>query len=61
MYGNKYPTQLKPLRPVDRVNDDMTGNAGVDGFTRLSTADRETGYRPPVGEQATAWPRYVED
>lgn len=61
MYGNKYPTRLTPLRPVDRVKDDTTGNAGIDGFTRLSTADRETGYRPPVGEQATAWPRYVED
>jgi len=50
--------RAKDPRPVERVLDNATGDAGRDGFTRLSQADRETGYRPPVGD---AMPRYFED
>ncbi|MCA1458095.1 hypothetical protein I6F35_33720 [Bradyrhizobium sp. BRP22] len=55
------PVRVKDPRPVTRYEDDATGNAGVDGFTRLSRADRETGHSPPVGEQTSVWPRYIED
>jgi hypothetical protein len=55
------PTRVKDPRPVERYQDDTTGNAGLDGFTRLSRADRETGYRPPVGQATPEWPRNVED
>ena len=55
------PVKVSDPRPVERVLDDTTGNAGLDGFTRLSTADRETGYRPSVGEATPEWPRYIGD
>lgn len=62
LYGNRQgrPCRVEPLNPVKRVMDDTTGNAGLDGFTRLSQADRETGHRPSVGS-APEYPRYHED
>lgn len=53
------PTRARDPRPVERHYDDATGNAGLDGFTRLSKADRETGYRPPVGQATPEWPRNI--
>jgi hypothetical protein len=55
------PSRATDPRPVSRIDDDVTGNAGADGFTRLSRADRETGYRPPAGDMTPVFPRYVED
>lgn len=51
MFGffSKPVARAKDPRPVEPVLDSATGDAGRDGFTRLSRADRETGYRPPVG------------
>lgn len=63
MYGffrHNQPVRVEDPRPVERVKDGVTGNAGIDGFTRLSQADRETGYRSPVGG-SSEWPRYHED
>ena len=39
-----------------RVLDVCAGDAGVDGYTRISRADRESGVRPPV-DAVRAWPR----
>jgi hypothetical protein len=56
------PSRVKsPRQQEERHDDDVTGNAGLDGFSRLSRADRETGYRPPVGAADPQWPRYPED
>lgn len=55
------PVKVADPRPVARVMDDTTGNAGIDGHTRLASADRETGYRPPVGDATPQWPRYIGD
>lgn len=43
-----------PRRGVNRRDDKRvlnhgTGDAGRDGYTRLSQASRESGYREPVG------------
>jgi hypothetical protein len=43
------PIDLPSTRPDKRPMTSATGNAGRDGYTALSTADRETGIRPPVG------------
>lgn len=55
------PSRVTPKRQDERYEDDVTGNAGLDGFSRLSRADRETGHREPVGAADPQWPRYVED
>lgn len=60
-YKPDQPCRVKPLRQEARHEDDVTGNAGIDGFSRLSRADRETGHREPVGAVEHQWPRYVED
>ena len=49
------PIDLPSKRPDERPTCSATGNAGRDGYTALSTADRETGNRPPVGG-TPAWP-----
>lgn len=65
MYSNglrpDQPTRASDPHPVSRIDDDITGNAGNDGFTRLSRADRQTGFRPPAGEMTPVYPRYFED
>ncbi len=43
------PIQLSDPHPGERYFDDTTGNAGCDGFTRLSRADpARAGSPPPV-------------
>lgn len=59
--GPNQPTRVKPQRPEERHDDDCTGNAGLDGYSRLSRADRETGERQPAGASEPQWSRYVED
>lgn len=68
-----YGTYGKPMRnqpvDVDAVNPKPespktadTGNAGLDGYTVLARADRETGQRPMVGgTPARQGPRYSEE
>lgn len=54
MHGRNRPQRLAPVRDEDpRVMDTATGNAGRDGYTSLSRADRETGRRPPIGDRPT--------
>lgn len=44
------PVKLDPANPLPpNQMDSATGNAGRDGYTTLSTADRQTGSRPSVG------------
>jgi hypothetical protein len=43
------PVKVPAENPDPQVLDNATGDAGVDGYTRLSRADRETGHRPSVG------------
>jgi hypothetical protein len=50
------PLRQTTRRERPRVLDDATGDAGRDGYTRLSRADRESGIRPPV-DAVRAWPR----
>jgi hypothetical protein len=61
-YRRNQPVKLNDPRPVDRDYDSASGNAGRDGYSRLSQADRETGHRPPVGGEPM-WPglRFYED
>ena len=49
------PVKVASKRPDERPLSSATGNAGRDGYTALSTADRETGLRPPVGG-TPVWP-----
>lgn len=62
-YGCGVPRKVKNLRPDDSKMTSATGNAGRDGYTVLSRADREMGTRPSVGSQPdySAGPRYSED
>lgn len=62
-YGRNRPCKVDPLNPVEKKYDIATGNAGRDGYSVLSRADRETGARPPVGHRPdwSAGPRYSED
>ena len=50
MFGPKPndPTVMDDPRPVQREYDSNTGNAGLDGYSVLSAADRKTGARPMV-------------
>jgi hypothetical protein len=48
-------TQLN-RRERPRILDDAAGDAGHDGYTRLSVADRQSGVRPPI-DAGRAWPR----
>lgn len=60
MYGRNDPNSgfLNPNKNPrnERVMDDRTGDAGQDGFTRLSQADRSSGLRQPIAD--APWPRY---
>jgi hypothetical protein len=44
------PVRLDPVKPLpeNKLRSDC-GDAGRDGYSCLSTADRETGIRPSVG------------
>ncbi len=44
------PVRLEPVKRLPQNEMcSASGNAGRDGYTALSTADRETGTRPDVG------------
>jgi hypothetical protein len=52
MFGHlrNVPERVRPANPLPQ--NDMTaatGDAGRDGYTCLSRADRSTGVRPPAG------------
>jgi len=52
MFGNlrNVPEAVRPANPLpDNQKTSATGDAGRDGYTCLSRADRETGVRPPAG------------
>jgi len=60
--GNGRPFKGKPLNPDKTVHDSATGDAGRDGYTRLSRASRETGTRYPLAEpDYRSGPRFSED
>lgn len=70
MYGGYYnkprrnqPVTVEPVKPDTRnLSSADTGNAGRDGYTVLSRADRESGVRPMVGgTPAPQGPRFQED
>lgn len=47
------PWPLRDPRPFpDATKPSATGNAGLDGYTCLSRADRQTGYSPPADPQS---------
>lgn len=48
-YGSCNQPELRPANPLppNKMSAD-TGNAGLDGYSVLSRADRETGYRPSI-------------
>lgn len=58
------PVDLKPCNPLppNKMRQD-TGNAGLDGYSVLSRADRMTGQRPATGDaHPDYWgPRQTEE
>lgn len=54
-FKRNQPIDVPSRRPDERPMSAATGNAGRDGYTTLSTADRQTGIRPPVGG-TPVWP-----
>lgn len=62
-YGRNVPCKANALNPDPKSTTSATGDAGRDGYSVLSRADRETGARPPVGSRPdySAGPRYSED
>ena len=51
MFGNtrNVPERVADPRPLPLRLTSQTGDAGRDGYTCLSIADRKTGIRPPAG------------
>ena len=52
MFGHlrNVPEHIRPANPLpENAKNAATGDAGRDGYTCLSRADRETGVRPPAG------------
>jgi hypothetical protein len=52
MFGRlrNVPEKIRPVNPLPQNEmTNATGDAGCDGYTTLSRADRETGVRPPAG------------
>lgn len=65
MFNWRRPTPNTPIRvdnprPESRVHDNVSGDAGRDGFTRISQASRETSHKPTQGGSLEQ-PRYFED
>lgn len=57
------PVDLQPCNPLppNRM-DSCTGDAGRDGYSRLSRADRYTDLRPAIGGTPDYWgPRQTEE
>lgn len=52
----------QPVGDAQPILDDRTGKAALDGYTRLSIADRATGQRPLVDGRPVMFPgRPYED
>ena len=51
------PVEVASENPVPRVLAWGTGDAGRDGYSSISTADRETGIRRPAGTPVYEGPR----
>lgn len=50
------PVKLQPANPLpSNAMDNTSGDAGCDGYTRLSRANRTTGERPAVGGTPLYW------
>ena len=52
MFGKlrNVPERVRPANPLpENKQTAATGDAGCDGYTCLSRADRQTGVRPPAG------------
>lgn len=50
------PVDLKPANPLPpNAKRSDSGNAGLDGYTVLSRASRETGVRPAIGGHPDYW------
>jgi hypothetical protein len=62
-YSNRpgMPSRVIPLRNEERDEDDYSGDAGKDGYTRLSIASRRTGSRETVGSEREYPPFRYED
>lgn len=62
-YGRNVPCKADALNPDKKTMTSATGDAGRDGYSVLSRADRETGARPPVGSRPdySHGPRFFED
>lgn len=69
MYGywnqpkRNQPVDVEPVNPKpESPKTADTGNAGLDGYTVLARADRETGLRPMVGgTPSMQGPRYTQE
>lgn len=57
------PVKLAPANPLPENSlDSCSGNAGRDGYSRLSRADRASDLRPSIGGIPTYWgPRMSEE
>lgn len=51
------PVDVPSVRPDNRPMRSDTGDAGRDGYTVVSRADRETGIRRPAGTPCYEGPR----
>jgi hypothetical protein len=56
------PLKLTPANPLPpNAMSNNTGDAGLDGYSVLSRASRETGERPRIGGESEYWgPRAYE-
>jgi len=65
MFGRlrKVPKRVRPSNPLpENDKTSATGDAGRDGYTCLSRADRVTGVRPPAGGGTRVdWPPKGDD
>jgi hypothetical protein len=57
------PVKLRPVNPLpENKMGSCTGDAGLDGYTALSCADRVTGERPSIDGRPQYWgPRNEEN
>lgn len=56
------PVQLRAANPLPpNAMDNCTGDAGQDGYSRLSRADRMSDQRPDIGGIPDFWGPRMED
>ena len=62
-YGRNVPCKVNALNPDKKTTTSATGDAGRDGYSVVSRADRETGVRPTAGSRPdySHGPRFSED